>query len=50
MAVMKSIFGFAMQVMQLQINILGYRVTLFGAFLYSLVGFLLLYAFYRLMR
>lgn len=46
----KNLFNLAYLLMNIEIRACGYTFTLFQALMYGLIGFILLYIFFRLTR
>lgn len=50
MEVLKNCFDMCVNIMQITVSLFGYRVNVFGLFCYTCIGFLLLFAFFRLLK
>lgn len=50
MEYLKAIVNGCLSILQHNINVFGYNITLFGAAVFSIVGYILIYFWFRVMK
>lgn len=50
MELLKATFGCALSIMRMNINVFGFEISLFALYLFSMVGVIIMYIFYRTMK